>query len=72
VLDPPRAGASRQAASIAGADIPVVAYASCDPRSFARDARLLCDGGYRLVWVTPVDQFLFTPHVELVGIFRKV
>jgi 23S rRNA (uracil1939-C5)-methyltransferase len=72
VLDPPRAGASRQAAIIAGADIPVVAYASCDPRSFARDARLLCDGGYRLVSVTPVDQFLFTPHVELVGIFRKV
>ena len=71
ILDPPRAGAASQAAALAESNLPVVAYASCDPRSFARDARILCDGGYRLDSVTPVDQFLFTPHVELVGVFRR-
>ncbi len=71
VLDPPRAGAARQAALLAESDVAVIAYASCDPRTFARDARLLCDGGYRLDAVTPIDQFLFTPHVELVGIFSR-
>jgi len=71
VLDPPRAGAASQAAALAESDVPVIAYASCNPRSFAHDARVLCDGGYRLESVTPVDQFLFTPHVELVGVFHR-
>jgi len=71
ILDPPRAGASTQATALVESQVPVIAYASCDPRSFGRDARILCDGGYRLDAVTPVDQFLFTPHVELVGVFRR-
>ena len=71
VLDPPRAGAASQAAALAESEVPVIAYASCDPKSFARDAKVLGDGGYRLESVTPVDQFLFTPHVELVGVFRR-
>ena len=71
VLDPPRAGAASQAAALAESEVPVIAYASCDPKSFSRDARVLSDGGYRLEAVTPVDQFLFTPHVELVGVFRR-
>lgn len=71
VLDPPRAGAASQAAALAESEVPVIAYASCDPKSFSRDAKVLSDGGYRLEAVTPVDQFLFTPHVELVGVFRR-
>jgi 23S rRNA (uracil1939-C5)-methyltransferase len=71
ILDPPRAGAATQAMALVESQVPVIAYASCDPRSFGRDARILCDGGYRLEAVTPVDQFLFTPHVELVGVFRR-
>lgn len=71
VLDPPRSGAASQAVALAESEVPVIAYASCDPKSFARDARVLGDGGYRLESVTPVDQFLFTPHVELVGVFRR-
>ncbi|MDR1828109.1 MAG: RNA methyltransferase [Methylobacteriaceae bacterium] len=71
VLDPPRAGAEAQCQQLAGADVPVVAYVSCDETSFARDAALLVAGGYRLESVTPVDQFKYTAHVELVGRFRK-
>ena len=71
VLDPPRAGAQEQAELLAGCTVPVVAYASCNPATFARDARVLADGGYRLDHVTPVDQFLWSPHVELIGIFRR-
>ena len=69
VLDPPRAGARAQAAA-PGSAVPTVVYVSCNPASFARDARLLADGGYRLEKVTPVDQFLWSPHVELAAVFR--
>jgi len=48
-----------------------VTAVSCDPSSFARDARILLEGGYRLAQVTPVDQFLFSRHVELVAYFEK-
>ncbi|MGE3932044.1 MAG: class I SAM-dependent RNA methyltransferase, partial [Rhodospirillaceae bacterium] len=71
VLDPPRPGAAAQAHALAGSRVPVVAYVSCNAGSFARDARTLVDGGYRLETVTPVDQFLWSPHVELVGVFKR-
>lgn len=65
VLDPPRAGAAAQIAQLAQAKPPVVAYVSCDPGSFARDVAILCAVGYCLDWVQPVDQFRWSPHVEL-------
>jgi len=71
VLDPPRAGAMEQAAELANSAIATLVYVSCNPASFARDARTLVDGGYRLERVTPVDQFLWSPHVELAAVFRK-
>lgn len=71
VLDPPRPGAPQQAKALAASGVPVVAYVSCNPASFARDARTLVDGGYGLESVQPLDQFVFSPHVELVGVFRK-
>lgn len=71
VLDPPRVGAEEQAKTLAASVVPVVAYASCNPATFARDARILIDGGFVLDRVAPVDQFLWSPHVELVGIFRR-
>jgi 23S rRNA (uracil1939-C5)-methyltransferase len=70
ILDPPRAGAMAQAGSLAASSVPSVIYVSCNPASFARDARIMIDGGYELQSVTPVDQFLFSPHLELVAIFR--
>lgn len=71
VFDPPRAGAAAQAEEIAKSKVPLVAAVSCNPATFARDARTLLDGGYALETLTPVDQFLWSPHIELVGIFRK-
>ena len=71
VFDPPRAGAKAQAAEIARSTVPVVVGASCMPGSFARDAALLAAGGYTLEKVMPVDQFRWSTHVEMAGIFRK-
>ena len=71
VLDPPRAGAEAQARELAGSKVPRLAYVSCDAASFARDARLLADGGYRLETIIPVDQFLWSSHIELVGGFAR-
>ena len=71
VLDPPRPGATAQARNLAQSDVPSVLYVSCNPASFVRDARILCDGGYRLVRVVPVDQFLWSPHVELFAQFTR-
>lgn len=71
VLDPPRAGAEAQVRRLATSKVPVVAYVSCDVGSFARDAALLVAGGYALERVTPVDQFRYSAHIELVGVFRK-
>ncbi|MGL4312635.1 MAG: class I SAM-dependent RNA methyltransferase [Sphingomonas sp.] len=65
ILDPPRAGAREQAQELAGSNEPVVAYVSCNPSSFARDVKMMCDGGYRLDWVQPVGQFRWSTHVEL-------
>ncbi len=71
VFDPPRAGAASQAGRLAASKIPLVVAVSCNPSSFARDAKLLVEGGYRLESALPVDQFLWTPHLEVVGVFRK-
>ena len=70
VFDPPRAGAKDQAAQIAQSGVPLVVAVSCNPATFARDVRLLVDGGYRLVKVVTLDQFPWSPHVELVGVLR--
>jgi 23S rRNA (uracil1939-C5)-methyltransferase len=69
VIDPPRQGAQAQVLQLAASKIPVVVAVSCNVATFARDARILVDGGYRLEGVTPVDQFRHTPHVELVARF---
>jgi 23S rRNA (uracil1939-C5)-methyltransferase len=71
VLDPPRAGAAAQAGELARAKARRVVYASCDPGSFARDARTLQEGGYRLEKLLPIDQFLWSPHVELIALFAR-
>lgn len=71
VIDPPRAGAREQVMQLAEAETPVVAYVSCNPASFARDAAHLVAGGYRLESVKPVGQFRWTTHVEMVGVFRR-
>jgi len=71
VLDPPRAGAEAQAAQLARSGVPRIAYVSCDVASFVRDAGTLLRGGYTLDEVTPVDQFRYSHHVELVGVFSK-
>jgi 23S rRNA (uracil1939-C5)-methyltransferase len=69
VFDPPRQGAQAQVQQIATSKIPVVVAVSCNVATFARDARILIDGGYKIEGVTPVDQFRHTPHVELVARF---
>ena len=71
VLDPPRAGARDQAAALAAASPPVIAYVSCNPSSFSRDAQMICAGGYRLDWVQPVGQFRWSTHVELAARFSR-
>lgn len=71
VLDPPRAGARDQAANLAASKAPVIAYVSCNPSSFARDAQMLCEGGYRLDWIQPVGQFRWSTHVELAARFSR-
>jgi 23S rRNA (uracil1939-C5)-methyltransferase len=71
LFDPPRAGAAEQAREIAASKVPVAIGVSCDPATFARDARILADGGFTLRRVLPVDQFLWSPHVELIGVFTR-
>jgi 23S rRNA (uracil1939-C5)-methyltransferase len=71
VIDPPRAGARDQAAALAAARVGAIAYVSCNPASFARDARLLVDGGWRLDWIQPVGQFRWSTHVELAARFTR-
>ncbi len=71
VFDPPRQGAQAQVKQLAASKIPVVIAVSCNVATFARDARTLIDGGYRIENVTPVDQFRYTPHVELVARFTR-
>ena len=71
VFDPPRAGALEQAREIAASGVGRAVGVSCNPATFARDARVLLDAGFRLTRVLPVDQFLWSPHMELVGHFER-
>jgi len=71
LFDPPRAGAEMQSAQIAASKASTVVAVSCDPGTFARDARILVNGGLRLERVMVVDQFLWSPHVELAAVFRR-
>ena len=72
VIDPPRAGAEAQMATLAKSGVPVICSVSCNPATFARDAKILTQAGYRLTWVQVVDQFRWSPHVELVGRFERL
>ena len=69
VIDPPRAGAEAQTQALAEAQVPVIAAVSCNPTTFARDAAMLIQAGYRLNWVQPIDQFRWSTHVELAARF---
>lgn len=71
VFDPPRAGAEDQSRQIARSQVPLVAAVSCNPVTLARDLAILVDGGYRVTSVTPIDQFLWSPHVEAVALLEK-
>lgn len=71
VLDPPRAGARSQAEMLAKSKVPLVVAVSCNPATLARDLRILVDGGYVIERVTPIDQFLWSPHVEAVAVLRR-
>lgn len=71
VIDPPRAGAEAQCKEIIKSKVPSVIYVSCNPETFTRDAKILRDGGYALKKVYLLDQFIYTPHIECVGIFTK-
>ena len=71
VLDPPRAGAAEQIAALVSSPVPRIAYVSCNPATFARDAKTLVSGGYALAWVRPVGQFRWSTHVELAGCFAR-
>ncbi len=71
VLDPPRAGARDQAAALAASRATIIAYVSCNPSSFARDALALTHGGWRLDWIQPVGQFRWSTHVELAARFSR-
>jgi 23S rRNA (uracil1939-C5)-methyltransferase len=71
VLDPPRAGAEEQVRRLTGSRLARIAYVSCNPATFSRDAKLLVDGGYNLNWVKPVGQFRWSTHVELMAAFSR-
>lgn len=71
ILDPPRAGAAEQVRELAASSVPNIAYVSCNPATFARDAKLLIDGGYSLEWVKPVGQFRWSTHVEMAASFSR-
>ncbi|HEY9216625.1 MAG TPA: RNA methyltransferase, partial [Phenylobacterium sp.] len=71
LFDPPRAGAIEQVREIARSGVGKVIGVSCNPATFARDASVLIEAGFRLSSVLPVDQFLWSPHVELVGLFER-
>jgi 23S rRNA (uracil1939-C5)-methyltransferase len=71
VLDPPRAGAEEQVKELASSGVARIAYVSCNPATFARDAKILADGGYRIDWIRPVGQFRWSTHVELGAAFSR-
>ena len=71
ILDPPRQGAQAQSGELAASHVSKIIAVSCNPATLARDLRQLTDGGYRLTAVTPVDQFRYTAHVEVVALLEK-
>jgi 23S rRNA (uracil1939-C5)-methyltransferase len=71
ILDPPRAGAKEQVEQLAASKVPVIAYVSCNPNTFARDAKTLIEGGYRFDWLLPVGQFRWSTHAELAARFSR-
>ena len=71
VLDPPRAGAEDQAQQLAASAVKRVVMVSCNLQTFARDMRTLVDGGYYIDRITPIDQFLYSPHIEIVASLSK-
>jgi 23S rRNA (uracil1939-C5)-methyltransferase len=71
ILDPPRAGAKAQSETLARSKVPTVILVSCNPASLGRDVRILIDGGYKLGRVTPIDQFLWSNHVEIVAVLQR-
>jgi 23S rRNA (uracil1939-C5)-methyltransferase len=71
VFDPPRQGAEAQARELAKSQVKTIIAVSCDPMTFARDAKILAGGGYKLLGVTPVDQFRYSQHVEVVGVLER-
>jgi 23S rRNA (uracil1939-C5)-methyltransferase len=71
VFDPPRAGAMGQAAALAASSLETVVAVSCNSATFARDARILLDGGFRLARVQPIDQFVWSPHLEIAALFTR-
>ena len=71
LIDPPRAGAIEQARALASSAVPLVVSISCNAATFARDARILIDGGFQVESVTPLDQFRFSAHVEIAAVFRR-
>jgi 23S rRNA (uracil1939-C5)-methyltransferase len=71
LIDPPRAGALEQARALAASTLPLVVSISCNAATFARDARILIEGGFRIESVTPLDQFRFSAHVEIAAVFRR-
>jgi 23S rRNA (uracil1939-C5)-methyltransferase len=71
VFDPPRQGAQAQARELAKSAVPIVVAVSCDAETFARDAKILTEGDYKIEAVTPIDQFRYSPHVEIVVAFKK-
>jgi 23S rRNA (uracil1939-C5)-methyltransferase len=71
LFDPPRAGAEAQARELAASALKIIVAISCNAATFAHDARILIDGGFRIAAVTPVDQFRYSPHVEIAAVFRR-
>ena len=71
VIDPPRAGAEAQIRELAHSDVALLSMVSCNPITFARDAKTLVDAGFSMPWVQTVDQFRWSPHVEMVAAFTR-
>ena len=67
----PRAGAERHSEELARSQIERIAFASCNPVTFARDAAILCGTGFKIEWIDVIDQFRWSPHVELVAAFHR-
>ena len=70
IVNPPRSGAKFQFLNIAKSNVSIIVSISCNVNTFVRDAKILLESNYELKWVQPIDQFLFSAHVELVALFQ--